>query len=406
MTALPPPALPPVAPMTEADFDPAWQMLEEAFLGAGHPDDRDVERAVVDLSRFLVAHEQGQLVATAGSFAFSMTLPGASVPVAGVTWVGVRATHRRRGLLTALMPRLLRERYEAGESVAALWASEAAIYHRYGFGAAAWQLSAEVPRGAAFVRPVERGGLGMVAPDRALLAPVYERVAAARPGWFTRDDAFWAYRLHDPEHRRDGGGPLRCLVTEQGDGYALYATVDDYGPTGPQGRVRVRELAAATPDAAARLWRFLLDLDLTGSVTARLAPDDPLLHLLAEPRTAGARLADALWARPLEVGGALSARRYAAPVDVVLDVRDATCPWNAGRWRLSGDADGATCAPTSDAADLSLDVSDLGAALLGGSRLHTRAAAGSVQEHRQGALAAASAAFGPLGAAPSCPMVF
>jgi len=395
--------------LTASEFDAAWQGVEEAFLGSGHPQDRDVERGVVDLPRFLVARDgalDDAVVATAGAFAFSMTLPGAVVPVAGVTWVGVRATHRRRGLLTSLMTRLLRERYESGESIAVLWASEAAIYGRYGFGPAAWQLQAEVPRGAAFVRPVERGGVRMVAPERALLAPVYERVAASRPGWFSRDDAFWAYRLHDPEHRRDGAGPLRCLLTEQGDGYALYATTSDFGPAGPQGQVRVRELAAATPDAAARLWRFLLDLDLTVSVTARVAVDDPLLHLLAEPRTAQARLADALWARPLEVGAALSARRYAAPVDVVLEVGDATCPWNARRWRLSGDGAGAACAPTADPADLSLDVRELGAALLGGSPLLARAAAGGVREHRQGALLAASTAFGPVTAAPSCPMVF
>ena len=410
MSTLPPSPLPfspfPLSPLTEADFDPAWQGLEESFLGSGHPDDRDLERGVIDLPRFLVAHDEGAVVASAGAFAFDLTLPGAVAPVAGVTWVGVRATHRRRGLLTALMTRLLHERYESGEAIAVLWASEAAIYHRYGFGPAAWQLSAEVPRGAPFVRPVERGGLRMVAPDRDLLAPVYERVAAARPGWFSRDDAFWAYRLHDPEHRRDGGGPLRCVVTEQSDGYALYSTTGDFGPVGPAGQVRVRELAAATPEAAARLWRFLLDLDLTVAVHARLAVDDPLLHLLAEPRRAGARLADALWARPLEVGGALSARRYAAPVDVVLEVRDATCPWNARRWRLSGDREGAQCTPTSDPADLALDVSDLGAALLGGSSLQARAAGGLVQEHRPGALLAASTAFGPLGPAPSCPMVF
>jgi len=396
----------PLSTMAEADFDPAWQGLEETFLGTGHPDDRDLERAVVDLSRFLVARDGDDVVGTAGAFAFDLTLPGAVAPVAGVSWVGVRATHRRRGLLRALMTRLLRERYEAGEAIAVLWASEAAIYHRYGFGPAAWQLAVEVPRGAPFVRPVERGGLRMAAPDRDLLAPVYARVAAARPGWFSRNDALWAYRLHDPEHRRDGGGPLRCLVTEAADGYALYSTTGDFEPVGPAGRVRVRELVAATPDAAARLWRFLLDLDLTVAVHARLGVDDPLLHLLAEPRRAAARMADALWARPLEVGGALSARRCAAPVDVVLEVRDATCPWNARRWRLAGDREGAQCTPTSDPAELSLDVSDLGAALLGGTTLQARAAAGLVQEHRPGALLAASVALGPLGAAPSCPMVF
>ena len=104
--------------------------------------------------------------------------------------------------------------------------------------------------------------------------------------------------------------------------------------------------------------------------------------------------------------GAGFARRYAADVDVVLDVDDATCPWNTRRWRLSGGPDGAVCEPTGDAADLAVTAADLGAALLGGTSLHARAAAGTVVEHRPGALAAAATAFGPLGRLPHCPMVF
>ena len=290
--------------------------------------------------------------------------------------------------------------------MAALWATEAAIYQRYGYGAASSLLHAVVPRGAAFVRPVPRGGLQLVAPEAERLDPVLRRVTATTPGWFLRDEAQWAYRLHDPEHSRGGASPLRCVVTDDGDGYALYATTSSFGPAGPDGEVRVKEVAAATPVAAARLWRYLLDLDLTTRTSARLAVDDALLHLLAEPRSAVPRLVDALWVRPLDVGRALAARRYAADVDVVLDVDDPTCPWNTRRWRLSGGPDGAVCAPTDDAADLSLTAADLGAALLGGTSLHARAAVGTVVEQRPRALRSASAAFGPLDRQPHCPMVF
>jgi predicted acetyltransferase len=81
-------------------------------------------------------------------------------------------------------------------------------------------------------------------------------------------------------------------------------------------------------------------------------------------------------------------------VDVVLDVEDAFCPWNSGRWRLSGDAKGAVCGRTSDAADLALSVRELGAAYLGGVSLASLAGAGRVRELRQGALAEASVGFG------------
>lgn len=401
MTALP------LSPLTDDGFSAAWTALEQAFNGAPHPADEAAEREVVDPSRFLVAHDGDRVAATAGSFALQMSLPGAGpAPVAGVTWVSVSPTYRRQGLLTTLMDRLLRERWEAGEAVAALWATEAAIYQRYGFGLASQGLSVDVPRGAAFVRPAPRGGVRLVEPDAVRLDPVLRAVAAATPGWYLRDDAWWRYRLHDPEHRRSGASPLQCVVPDAGDGYALYAATGSFGPAGPDGEVRVREVAAATPDAAARLWRHLLDLDLTTRTTARVAVDDVLLHLLAEPRRAVPRLSDALWVRPLDVGGALAARRYAAEVDVVLDVDDPSCPWNTRRWRLSGGPGGAVCAPTGDLPDLTLGVADLGAALLGGTSLTARAAAGTVTEQRPGALPAAATAFGPLGRAPHCPMVF
>lgn len=396
----------PLSVMTVEDLDEAWGLVEQAFGAAPHPDDRAVEHAVVDPARFLVARDGRQVVGTAGSFALRMAVPGAVLPVAGVTWVGVLPTHRRRGLLTGMMTRLLAERHEAGEAVAALWASEGAIYQRFGYGPACGLLTVEVPRGAALAVPVEPGGLRLVTPDPEVLAPLHEAVAARTPGDFLRTPAFWHFRLHDAEHRRAGASPLRCVVTQEGDGYALYATTSDWEPAGPAGQVRLRELVATTPQAHARLWRYLLDHDLTVAVTGRIAVEDPLLHLLTEPRGAQARLGDGLWVRPVEVGAALSARTYATPVDVVLEVTDPTCPWNAGRWRLSGGPAGAVCARTRDAADLALDVRDVGAALLGGARLQVRAAAGRVEELTPGALVAASTAFGPVGAGPHCSMIF
>ena len=390
-------------PLTEDLFDAAWASIEDSFGAAPHPADRAVERDTVVPERFLVVRDGAEVVATSGAFPLRMTVPGgAAAPVAGVTWVGVRSTHRRRGLLTTMMAALLREAHERGEAFAALWASEAAIYQRFGYGPASWALQVTVPRGAGVNRQVPAGGLRRVAPDAAVLAPVHDAVAAVTPGMPARDDAWWRARLHDAEHSRSGASPLQCLVTDDGTGYALYATAMSWSEGRPDGEVRVRELLAATPDAHARLWRHLLDLDLTARTTARVAADDRLLQLLAEPRGAVARVVDGLWVRPVDVGAVLGARAYAAEVDVVLEVDDAACPWNAGRWRLSGGPAGAVCARTTDAADLAVGAADLGAALLGGTPLRTRA----VDERRPGALAAASTALGAVGAGPYCPMVF
>lgn len=391
-----------VRPLTAAEVEPALAVLERAFGGAPHPDDVAVEVDVVDPARFYGARLGEDLVGTAGSFELSMTVPGGPAPVAGVTWVGVLPTARRQGVLSALMTRQLTDLHERGEAVAALWATEAGIYGRYGYGTSAWHLALALPRGAAFRSPVAPGGLRLVEPGVDEVRETYARVAAASPGWPQRDAAWWAYRLHDPAHRRDGASPLQCVATD--DGYALYATALSWDDGVPAGEVRVREVVAGTPAAAARLWRYLLDLDLAKTVRVPLlATDDRLLvDLLAEPRVARASWRDCLHVRLVDVPAALARRRYAADVDVVLAVQDPRCPWNDGSWRLVGGRDGASCSRTEDAPDLEVDVSDLGAAYLGGTPLRSR----SVVERTPGALSRASTAFGPLEGAPTCPMVF
>jgi len=124
------------------------------------------------------------------------------------------------------------------------------------------------------------------------------------------------------------------------------------------------------------------------------ALDDPLLYLVDEPRRLSARASDALWVRLVDVPAALEARRYAAPLDVVIEVDDVLLPENAGRWRLRATGDDASCTPSADPADLVCDVADLSAAYLGGTSLAAMAAGGRVVERHAGALVAATTAFG------------
>lgn len=384
------------------EHERAYAALERAFGGAPHPDDLAVELSVVDAGRFYGGIDGDGIVATAGSFDFMMTVPGGPVPVAGVTWVSVLPTYRRQGLLNRMMSAQLTDLHDAGTAVAALWATESAIYGRYGYGVAAWRLALDVAGRPAFGVPVEPGPVRLVDPGSPQVREVYAAVAARTPGFPVRDDRWWAFRLHDPEHRRDGASPLQCVLTD--DGYALYATAMRWEDGLPAGVVRVREVVAASPDAAARIWRHLLDLDLMRRVEAfAVAPDDWLvMGLLAEQRAARPRLHDCLHVRLVDVPAALAQRRYAADVDVVLEVSDARCPWNAGPFRLVGGRDGASCTPVSVPPDLVVDVADLGAAYLGGTPLRSR----PVAELSPGALSRATTAFGPLDGAPWCPQVF
>ena len=403
-------------PIGRSEFDAFCSMLTRAFGSPYYQEDVDVEREVFEPERSLAVIDNGRFVAGTAIYSLRMALPGGLAPVAGVTLVGVLPDHRRQGLLTSLMSRQLSELHEtAGEPVAALWASEAGIYGRYGYAPAAWHLDLNVPRLASGGGNDPAGGALRLADDlaqaRADLARVYDAVWPERVGHFARTAAWWDVALHDPEHERQGLTTLSCLLhfgaDGVADGYALYSTADRWEASGAaSGIVRVRELMARDPDATAALWGFLLDMDLMARTEILSLPvDDPLLHLLGDVRQAQPRVKDSLWVRLVDVGRALSERRYAAPVDVVLEVTDELCPWNAGRWRLRADGVGATCERSPDDADLSVDVAHLASAYLGGMSLASLAAAGGIGEHRGGALREAATAFG-WHRAPHCPQLF
>ncbi len=178
-------------------------------------------------------------------------------------------------------------------------------------------------------------------------------------------------------------------------------------PTGlPDCSLAVRELMAVDPAAGAALWHSLLDRDLVTSVTADLrSADDPVLYQLLDQRRARVRVADGVWVRIIDLPGALSRRAYSGSVDVVLEVTDELLAGNAGRWRLRADGADVSCARTDRPADLALDVRELGAAYLGGTRLGTLAAAGLVTELRPGTVNRLSAAM-TWDPAPWCPQIF
>ena len=176
--------------------------------------------------------------------------------------------------------------------------------------------------------------------------------------------------------------------------YALYAVKQKWDEDGPAGEVAVLEALATTPEAENAIWSFLLGLDLTRRITWELAPSDhPLMHMVTN--AGDVRMTDGygLWVRLVDLPRALAERTYAEPFEVVLEVADDVCPWNAGRWALRWDGTTATCARTATPAGLELGAAELGAAYLGGTRLEVLARAGRVRELRPGALAAAGRAF-------------
>jgi predicted acetyltransferase len=398
-----------VRPARDVDeFGRALYGIAQYFGGPPPEDSLERFTHVLPVERMHAAFEDGEIVGGAGAFPFRMSVPGGSLPCGGVTVVGVYPTHRRRGVLRAMMDAQLADIHERGEPIAALWASEETIYGRFGYGLASWAGAVTIAREwSGFAQPLERRGrVRFVEPDEAarLLPPIWTALHAQRPGVFERTEAWWTLRrLRVPDEEKSN--PKRLAVLEldgEAQGYAIFKSAPAFEDGVSTATLDVSEAIATTPQATAELWRFLLDIDWQATIKASLLPPDhPLFFLLANPRRARYRLGDALWVRLVDVGAALSGRAYAGSGEVVFDVRDAVCPWNEGRWRVS--ADGAERADAE--ADLALDVSALGSAYLGAVSFAQLRDGLRVQEISQGAVERADALFAwrPL---PWCPEIF
>jgi predicted acetyltransferase len=298
------------------------------------------------------------------------------------------------------MRRQLDDIHEEGHPLAALYASEGGIYGRFGYGLATFAGSVDIETSrSAFVRGYERqDGFRFLDRDAARdpFLSVYERARRTRPGAMAVNANWFDYEFaekHFGEERH-----FFFAIHEAGEGpdaVVAYTVKNEWTGSVPRSELEVHALDGLTPRAYAAAWRFVLDVDLIQRVSASNRPaDEPILHVLREPRRLNLRLKDGLWVRLVDVPAALSARRYAAPGRVVLEVRDAFCPWNEGRVELDGGPDGASCRPTDEAAELVLTQNDLAAVYLGGPSFRQLHRAGRVDEERPGALARADAMFG------------
>ncbi len=308
-------------------------------------------------------------------YSYRLTVPGgATVGAAGVTFVGVQATHRRRGILRRMMAGMLADARARQEPVAILWASESSIYGRFGYGLASLNGKIEIERERTQMRSTETpvGSLRMIDADEALrlLPPMYDAVAAGTPGFFSRSRDWWQYNvLPDLKSLRRGGGRKFYVIHER-DGepvaYALYRVIDDWGELGPLSTLQTQEVLAIDAAALREIWRYLFGVDLIHKIRARVGPPDhPLLLMMAEPRRLGLRLADGLWLRLLDIEAALGARSYAGDGSLVFDLSDQFLPDLAGTWQLDVAGGRATIGRTNAAPELALDVADLGAVYLG-----------------------------------------
>ncbi|MDH6710882.1 putative acetyltransferase [Kitasatospora sp. MAA19] len=388
---------------TDKDLDVFVDTLHAAFgrfpetpaEGAG------VFWSALELDRGLLAvTADGRPVGTAAAYSFELTLPGGVlVPAPGVTNVGVLPTHRRQGVLTAMMRHQLTEVRARGEFLSVLLASEAVIYRRFGYGPATYTQRLTVPRHrAALARPragatADAAAAGSVellrrAECGGILEEVYDRYRRAQPGALSRPHRWWALGAGRPPVSR---APRYVAVHRDADGvpdgYASYSL-------GESDTLTVDETIATDDAVSTALARFVLGHDLVSQVVFKhFPPDHPLRWQLADFNAGQlSNHTDWLWVRLLDVPRALTARGWFTDGELVLDVDDPFLGEH-GRYLLTVRDGKADCVLTDREPDLSLDVSDLGSVYLGGTAPSTLVRAGHVRAHRPGAAALADALF-------------
>lgn len=288
----------------------------------------------------LCAFEDGRLATCYAAWPFTMRLNGAPAPVAGVTTVSTLPQVRRRGHLRAIMDADFNRMHESGgPAIAILYASLAAIYQRFGYGIVSTHHAYRVePRYLGFSHPgAARGALReLTRDDSALLNDMYRQFRDPRNGYLHRSRALWAAApLADPP----AGQTLSILLYEEDEepqGYVIYTSGQgEFASPGPNLSLTVRDIVWQTPAAYRAIWEHLGRFDLVREIVwPSVPPDDPLPHLLLEPRMLRDTARDGILARIVDLPRALTARPYAAPAALTFELRDEMCPWNAGRWRL------------------------------------------------------------------------
>lgn len=370
-----------------------WLSAEARAHGNRLNHDPEELRPHFDLNRTIAVFDEGNIVGGAHSHRVEMSIPGASAVTAGVANIAVQPTHRRQGVMTRMMHHQIKDIYQRGEPLAALFARESAIYGRFGYGIGSFHERWIIDRPyTAFARPYESSGRIVFLDPADItkeLPELFRRSTINRPGVFQRALHHWQRDSQAPEHRQGGPGGLFYAVYEGGgrvDGYATYRIT---GST-----LVVNELMAATTEANTALWRFCFDVDLISCAEALKRPvDDPLPCMLADPRRLQRSIRDGMWLRLIDVSAALKLRRYMQSDRLVLEVRDGLCPWNEGRFNLEASSEGATCGTTSSSADLVLGVSALASGYLGTVSFSTLSQAGMVDECTPGALLRADRMF-------------
>jgi predicted acetyltransferase len=372
----------------------AWLMAVQRGFHSGRPDEELEKRWLTHVRADDVTCRGAWLpegefgagpvpVATFASFDKTLNAGHEMLPLRMITDVTTSPAHRRQGLVRRLMEDDLADAAGKGVPVAALTASEATIYGRWGFGAATFAQKVEVDTGPRFgLRAFQDPGrVELIEPPDSwpIVKDVFDRFHRQNRGSVGWPQFYEV--IHTGAYDFEDGGPdkkLRGVVHLDGDGtidgVALYK---HDGQDGAKRKLKVTEMMALTTPASLALWRFLGGIDLVNQVTFGLAhPDDPLRWALTDINAVKyTDLAEFLWVRILDVETSLAARPWTADGRVVLEVEDAQ-GHAAGRYRIVTDGGRAAVTRTDEPAEVTLDAETLGSLYLGGAHVSALSRAG------------------------------
>jgi predicted acetyltransferase len=347
------------------------------------------------------ARAGGRWVATLATLERTLTVPGpgyplATIPADALTQVTVLATHRRQGLLTAMLSDSLRAAKDRGDAVSVLMAAEATIYGRFGYAPAELTVASRLRtrRAGSTPPPATDGGtLRQVDTEEfgQLAPPIFHAAMGLRAGNINRPSKWWDRMVGLNGLSLDG--PRPHYIVREGptgpDGFVAWRPKRDHNSPDDDGAIIVDDMVAASPGAYQALWNYLATMDLVDEVTLEQRPiDEPIRWLLPDPRTLHVRANDGIWLRILDLPAALSARRYACTDSLVLDVVDVdTGGYAQGRFALDGGPTHAHCEPAPGrSADLTVSQRALASAYLGGFTLRQQLLGGGIVEHTPGTL--------------------
>jgi len=383
--------------ITEPEIPTFVQAIDLGF-GNSTPDSRiEAETRIMECDRSFAVFDGAQIVGTIGAQTLPISLPGGgNGTCSGIAYVTVKPSHRRRGILTSMMTNQLAQSRERGETFSMLWASEALIYGRFGFGVATTTQNTSIEKVDAKFRRGETDALGTVRmmsgkEARPHMQHVWDTARKSWAGMLERRENWWDFTIASPEHERHGGSDRMWVVYFNNavpEGYVVYRIEPD------EMELAVEELIWTTDDAHKSLWRYLFGIDLVQTISYwNMTPDDPLQWRVNDSRRLRRVELDGMWLRLVDVKAALGERTYSSDGELTIRVNDEFCPWNDGTYRLSVEAGVATVTEVDANPDATLRADALSAAYMGGVSFSTLVAALRAESSSNEQLALADSMF-------------